>query len=340
MGATVTTGKLVMGFRTNNKVIYLLAEETYEKNCSPHTPRWGCFAIGDYKQVMERVFAHASAAEGGSLQNRANDLTPESYIRGWNLAFHKPTVFPDTAISFRILERNYWRDGIESNMAGLLFTHLKSIDRLDVWQTLVNEEDDKVIVSLYDDIELILSIFGTNGFVSPWRIIDMYYKPYGIEDISLIPQKKNGGNFPPAPLPFVKATGKYSTQYASVKEDGTLSDFVWAYRVVADYVEKDAYHWEMVERGQGIKHIQAFRKTIDALPDGTSNIEASVNKATLTDDASVKAFESYLNVSFTDTPVIYTLPCASYALDHLSIHIKVDFKLKEKSNTIDNLMAA
>lgn len=329
-----------MGFRTNNKVIYILAEESYEKNCSPHTPRWSCFAIGDYKQVMEKVFLHASAAEGGGLQNRANDLTPEGYIRGWNLAFNKPVAFSDKAISFRILERNYWRDGIESNMAGLLFTHLKSINRLDVWETLVSEQDDKVVVSLYDEIELILGIFGTNGFVSPWRIIDIYYRPSGMEDISLIPQKCYGGDFPPAPLPLVKATGKYSSEFARVKEDGTLSEFVMAYRVVADYVEKDAYQWEMIERGQGIKHIQAFRKSINILPDSTSNIEASVNKATLTDDVSIKAFESFLNVSFTDTPEIYILPCASYALDHRSIYITVDFKLKEKCSTIDNLMAA
>lgn len=340
MGATVTTGKLVMGFRSANKVIYLLAEETYEKNCSPHTPRWSCFAIGDYKQVMARVFAHASAAEGGGLQNRANDLTPESYIRGWNLAFHKPILFEDKEISFRILDRNYWRNGIESVTAGRLFSYLKSVDRLDVWENLLNEQNDKVKLSLHDDIELILGIFGTSGFVSPWQIIDMYFKPHGLEDISLVPQKSNGGEFPASPLPLVRITGKYSTQYASVNPDGSLSEFAWAYRVVADYVENDAYHWEMVERGQGVKHIQSFRQNVNNISDATSNIEAFVNKASITDEVSKKAFESYLQVSFVDSPDIYILPSASYAIDQSSMHIKVNFRLKEKTRADSNLIAA
>ncbi len=84
MGATVTVGKKVAAFKANNgKVGYVLFEETYEKNCYPHTPHWSCVGLGYLDDVMTRIFARASSCEGGSLQGRGGYITPEGYISGW-----------------------------------------------------------------------------------------------------------------------------------------------------------------------------------------------------------------------------------------------------------------
>ena len=62
MGATVTTGKAVMGFINKGTVYYILFEKMHESNVFPHSPHWECFALGNYQDVMQAVFRRASAA--------------------------------------------------------------------------------------------------------------------------------------------------------------------------------------------------------------------------------------------------------------------------------------
>lgn len=84
MGATVVTGKAVAAFHhpTTGEVIYLAFEETYEKNCHPHTPRWDPRAIGTFEQVMKVLYGSAAACEGGMLQTRSGHTKPELYLKG------------------------------------------------------------------------------------------------------------------------------------------------------------------------------------------------------------------------------------------------------------------
>lgn len=91
MGATITCGKSVAAFSDENgETIYILFEETFEKNCYPHKPHWSANAIGSIQVVMKRIFGMASCCEGGSLQGRGGDILPESYISGWMAALAKP----------------------------------------------------------------------------------------------------------------------------------------------------------------------------------------------------------------------------------------------------------
>jgi hypothetical protein len=92
MGATVVTSKTVAAFRNpkNGDVIYVLFEQSYEKNCYPHTPSWDCRAIGTFEQVFRRVFMSGSSCEGGSLQVRGGNTKPETYIKGWRICFSEP----------------------------------------------------------------------------------------------------------------------------------------------------------------------------------------------------------------------------------------------------------
>lgn len=79
MGATVTTGKRAAAFKApSGQNFYVLFEETYEKNCTPHTPHWNCILFGDLIAAMERIFRHASACEGGMLQGRGGSITPRT----------------------------------------------------------------------------------------------------------------------------------------------------------------------------------------------------------------------------------------------------------------------
>ena len=96
MGATVSTGKLAAAFATAaGKIIYVLFEQTYEKNCHPHRPEWSCTFIGSIEMAMKWIFLSASSCEGGMLQNRSGQITPEGYIAGWLKELASPVEFQD-----------------------------------------------------------------------------------------------------------------------------------------------------------------------------------------------------------------------------------------------------
>jgi hypothetical protein len=309
MGATITTGKAVMACQptAQSEVIYILFEQTYEKNCYPHTPHWGCFAIGTYQQVMQRVYAHAAAAEGGSLSNRSMDLTPESYLRGWNLAFHKPMMFNNRDISFRILERNYWMDGIESTRAGNVCQKLKDISRLDIWEKLISN-DDKVSLSFYDNIDLITSLFGVDGIEAPWRIIPRYVEPYGAVVPGFIPGKTHGGRFPAGMdrLIKLKSNYMYHTVFAKLGDDGYYHGNECEYRVIAEFVKKQAYECEMVQHGLGVKNIKSFRELLDALPFSNDDYDIFINKSDL-NSYSHSSYANKLGCKLEDAPELYSV---------------------------------
>ena len=308
MGATITTGKAVMACQptAQSEVIYILVEQTYEKNCSPHTPHWGCFAIGTYKQVMQRVYAHAAAAEGGSLNNRSMDLTPESYLRGWNLAFHKPMMFNNRDISFRILERNHWYDGIESTKAGAVYHKLKDTNRLDVWEKLISD-DDKVSLSFYDNIDLIMSLFGVDGVEPPWRIISRYFEPHGVVVPGFIPGKTHGGRFPAGMDKLIKLKSNMArTVFAKLGADGYYHSYEWEYRVIGEFVEKQAYECEMVQHGLGVKNIKSFRELLDSLPHSNDDYDIFIKKSAL-QNYSHSSYASKLGCKFEDAPELYSI---------------------------------
>ena len=337
MGATVTTGKAVMAFQAKTEVIFVLFEETYEKNCYPHTPHWGCFAIGNYKQVMTRVFGRASYAEGGSLQGRSGDITSETYLRGWNLAFHKPMMLNNKDITFRILERDYCGCGIQSKNAGHVYDVLKESNRLDLWKKLISE-DDKVKLSLYDDIAVIMSIFGVDGVEQPWKIINEH-SPNGMECLGFIPEKCNGGKFPASMNRLVMLKSKYSDNFLEMQSDGSFANPRPKWSVIGNYVKNQAYECEMIKRGLGVKNIQSFREVLSNEPDCSADFDAFIDKSTVDPDL-VKQFEYNLGISFNDAPDVYQLPSVQFALENVSSLLKVYFKRRNSKGAINNLLMA
>jgi len=99
MGATVLCHMMIgvtpipeeAGF---GPVLYSLWEETYEKNCYPHTPHWSCAFVGTFADICRRATLIASHAEGGMLQVRGNrDAKPENVMGTfWRAARHPMTL--------------------------------------------------------------------------------------------------------------------------------------------------------------------------------------------------------------------------------------------------------
>ena len=107
MGATVTCRKLAAAFACADGVFYALFEQTYEKNCYPHTPGWSCVHFGNIDHALRTIFRHASSCEGGMLQSRSGCITPEGYIAGWMKEMASPMRMPDCRIDLHVSDSIY-----------------------------------------------------------------------------------------------------------------------------------------------------------------------------------------------------------------------------------------
>ena len=108
MGSTITTRRVAAGVRTlPGRTLFVLFEESYSSNVTPHTPEWCCVGLGYLPAVMRHIFGLASSCEGGMLRRRDGRLTPEGYIATWleqlanPLILHRTAVRIDAGDSFR-----------------------------------------------------------------------------------------------------------------------------------------------------------------------------------------------------------------------------------------------
>lgn len=112
MGATVTVGKKVAAYRdATGQPIYILFENTYEKNVYPHTPYWCAIGFGRLDAMLDRIFVYASYACGGLLQGRSGAIEPATYVAGWLREMAAPHAFekPETHLTLK-------EDGIQQGV--------------------------------------------------------------------------------------------------------------------------------------------------------------------------------------------------------------------------------
>ena len=259
MGATVTTGKLAAAFATAaGKIIYVLFEQTYEKNCHPHRPEWSCTFIGPIEKAMKWIFLSASSCEGGMLQNRSGQITPEGYIAGWLKELASPVEFQDRPIELKMGNSFYSTVPAESIVG--VCDQLKALGRQDIAAAL--QEGHSFSLSLHADAELIAQMYGS-CYMSPWRIIRSQAPVHGLRNNSLgyAPTQAPSAKFnPPA---FLKAD-RYNRLIQ--RENGTWYCGGWQYAIVGHFVCR---LWEEELRAPGCyrARIKAYRDAVAGAPE-------------------------------------------------------------------------
>ncbi len=176
--ATVTTGRRVGAFVSPaGKTVYVLFEETYEKNCTPHTPYWSCAGIGEINDVICLIFAYGSSCESGMLQNRRGHMTPEGYIRSWFEELEAPREMRDFEIALKIGTGFYAT--ISSDKMDKISEVLTAIGRVDILTSLLAGET--FTLSFQKDAAVILALYGFNReeklLLCPWLIVKSYHLP-------------------------------------------------------------------------------------------------------------------------------------------------------------------
>lgn len=173
MGSTVSTGKLIGAFvGPTGDPVYVMFEQTYDKNTYPRTPKWSARMIGDLAATLKNIFLCAASCEGGMLQGAGGRyITPEGYLIGWMAELANPVEMPN--LSFELAVGKYWdaaipEDSFEKAKDRLL---LASADRI-----IAGLESGTVTASLYTDCEALAAIFdGMNIWAS--QIIKSHQVP-------------------------------------------------------------------------------------------------------------------------------------------------------------------
>ena len=80
MGSTYVVGKRAQVIvDADGTKYFMLAEETFESNCYPRTPRWSAVFFGNYAACMRKIIRLAGGTEGGMTKGTAT--TSSAYIK-------------------------------------------------------------------------------------------------------------------------------------------------------------------------------------------------------------------------------------------------------------------
>lgn len=168
MGATVSTDKLVAAFTaTSGKTMYALFEETYLSNCLPRQPHWSCYMIGELPAVLRHIFRVASNCEAGIIKGKGNrEITPEGYIAGWLKELANPAEMADR--KFELYSTNNYMAPLPTDTFAWAKHAMATVGREADAEKL--EKGEHLIVSLYDDAELLAAVydgihFGANRII-------------------------------------------------------------------------------------------------------------------------------------------------------------------------------
>ena len=277
MGSTVSTGKCAAAFRaTSGKVVYVLWEETYEKNCHPHTPHWGCRSIGTIDRTIERIFLYGSAAEGGMLQNRSGHIRPENYIRGWMDEMVAPVEITDSVIKLHTGRGpgiQIREDGLEGiNGAFSEFGRKDLIDKLAAGEV--------IDLSLYDDAELIMALH-IKAQIPAWKIFTSSRAPHGDRNAQL------GYSPAQAKKVDIKAPTVLKVDPENrivLGEDGCWRCGGWEYSIIGRHI-KNLWEIELREPGHYRKRIQTFRDAVYAAPRMPQGVKVVVDQTVPLEDS-------------------------------------------------------
>lgn len=270
MGATVTTDKAAAAFKAvNGKVMYVLFEKTYEKNCHPHTPEWGCFFIGEIGAAMRGVFLHASSCEGGMLQNRNGRITPEGYISGWLEKLADPVEFRDRTITLKANDE--WNAAVPNDSLEKVSQKLAALGRQDLLDTLTG---GSIELSLYADADLLANLYD-GSVLAPWRIIRGSAAPiYGVLNADLGYAPTSAKTYDVYVPNALKVDGENRLIQG---EDGAWRCQGWEYSIVQSYICR-LWEAELREPGSYRKRIKVFRDALKTAPLMPQGVKVVVNR--------------------------------------------------------------
>ena len=259
MGSTVSTGKLIGAFEGHTgNTVYVMFEQTYDKNSYPRTPKWSARMIGDLAATLKNIFLCAASCEGGMLQGAGGRyITPEGYITGWMAELANPVDMPD--LSFELTVGKYWdsaipADSFEKAKERLLLVHA---DRI-----IAGLENGTVTASLYADSDVLAAIFdGMNIWAS--QIIKAHQVPEHRERNPALGYKPSKPKVQQLDVPRFAMINSDMRSYLIQGKDGQWRCEGGGHSYIGDFV-RNLWQDEVREPGSFRSRIKAYRAAMDS----------------------------------------------------------------------------
>ena len=279
MSSTIVTNRLAAVFdnpRNRGDRIWVLFEKTFESNVSPRTPRWCARAIGRIGEAMQMIFMDAAYCEGGMLRAPAGGISPETHIRRWYRALRHPVEMPPMDIRVKREDlRSRFRtasDPTDDQRWEDFSERMRSLGREDIPLALDGGTD--VVLSLYEDIELVIAIYGDRhdrrAMLAPWRAFGGEWAPEHSPKSPL-------GYYPPGgqiPSPSIPRVYRIDDNALVMPEDGKWRAAGWAYSAIGEYV-RGLWETELRAPGSFEVLIPPYREAIRSaqlLPKGSEAV--------------------------------------------------------------------
>lgn len=267
MGATVTTNKRAGAFsRPDGRLIYVLFEETYEKNCYPHTPNWHVTAFGPRNDVLQRIFMHARSCESGMLQSRAGTIRPESYIETWKQHLAKPAEILDSEIDLSIGES--YRSPIPLSSVEAIRTLMESRG---FGAQFGQIEAASLKVSLHADADLLLALYGESAPLSPWRALGHVHCSNRLLPVEHVRNMKADS------MPRVRAYRLDENEVVVSINGSPLRRAGWDYNAVGSFLDL-AYEYELHAPGWGKTAIPWYRALLRQAPQLPAEMQVFIQR--------------------------------------------------------------
>ncbi|BCQ29280.1 hypothetical protein NK8_74700 (plasmid) [Caballeronia sp. NK8] len=254
MGSSILTGKRAGALqKADSEWIYALFERGYESNVYPHTDTWSAVALGNYAQVMRRLFSHASNCEGGVLRSRNGSIKPENYIASWRNELAKPALLRDRTIDLSVGSSCY---------SAVPESQLDNV-RLSLIRAGFESRIDELVggslsVSLYADINLLLAIYGNSGPLSAWRVL----KEYDCGTARLDVPVRSASKAAMDRMPQVRCHSIDRENRLIAIGSAPWRHAGWEYNAIGSFVTEVAYPIEMETPGFAKKAMPAFREAV------------------------------------------------------------------------------
>jgi hypothetical protein len=268
MGATISTAKLAAAFKGDNgNTYYALFEQSFEKNCYPHTPSWCCVSIGSIATTLQRVFGSAAACAGGDLRVRGGRSEPAQYIADWLTELATPVLMPDASFSLRVGKDFY--APIPEEKASEILLGLTEDGHAQVARIL--QAGGSCEGTIYANPDLVEAVYGSSR-TAPWRIV---------RNTPLLAARTPQLGYRPTPskaaVPPPPAFLKVDSEARLIRQDdGSWRYAGWEYQAIGNFVQSLWKH-ELQEPGTYRKLIRAFTKAAKDAPAIPANTKVVVD---------------------------------------------------------------
>lgn len=271
MGATVITNKRAAAFKHDIGTIYILLDETYEKNVYPHIPRWSVRALGTLPMVMNRIYRSAYYCEDGLTRSRTGSISAENYIADWKRVLSAPVKMENRLLRPQKAIFESWYGDSQEKTLNILNKH----GRATLMDQLV---DGTAHFDLFQDLPLLLDLYaaGPDAGISLWRLLcpnDVPSDPQAI-DPSLAPRFESTLDGDLFDVQLYKASfGSCQMTDICFFEAGQPGKLASGYAKVIDHVlkklslSKQVYSFDQVVRG--LKALRKQYKAAKELPQCT-----------------------------------------------------------------------